>query len=119
MVRSIGLEPTTPTMSRWCSNQLSYERIEIPRCLSDSGTNSSEQGEIWQEEKCNFVRLPVRLLSLYPSRRFFRRYPSFFKRLVRWLPLNTCPVVGLALKGQRLGVVQNASVLSRNSNYLG
>ncbi len=26
MVRSIGLEPTTPTMSRWCSNQLSYER---------------------------------------------------------------------------------------------
>ncbi len=27
MVRSIGLEPTTPTMSRWCSNQLSYERI--------------------------------------------------------------------------------------------
>ncbi len=74
MVRSIGLEPTTPTMSRWCSNQLSYERIEIPNCLSDSGTNSSEQGEIWQEEKCNFVRLPVRLLSLYPSRRFFRRY---------------------------------------------
>ena len=27
MVRLIGLEPTTPTMSRWCSNQLSYERI--------------------------------------------------------------------------------------------
>ena len=30
MVRSIGLEPTTPTMSRWCSNQLSYERIVVP-----------------------------------------------------------------------------------------
>jgi hypothetical protein len=27
MVRLIGLEPTTPTMSRWCSNQLSYKRI--------------------------------------------------------------------------------------------
>ncbi len=26
MVRLIGLEPTTPTMSRWCSNQLSYKR---------------------------------------------------------------------------------------------
>ena len=29
MVRSIGLEPTTPTMSRWCSNQLSYKRIMV------------------------------------------------------------------------------------------
>ncbi len=72
MVRSIGLEPTTPTMSRWCSNQLSYERIEIPCCLSDSEANSSEQGESWQEEKCNFVLLPVRLLGLYPLCRFFR-----------------------------------------------
>ena len=26
MVRPSGLEPPTPTMSRWCSNQLSYER---------------------------------------------------------------------------------------------
>ena len=29
MVRLIGLEPTTPTMSRWCSNQLSYKRIMV------------------------------------------------------------------------------------------
>ncbi len=26
MVRPSGLEPPTPTMSRWCSNQLSYGR---------------------------------------------------------------------------------------------
>ncbi|MEY4474491.1 MAG: hypothetical protein RL248_258 [Pseudomonadota bacterium] len=26
VVRPNGLEPSTPTMSRWCSNQLSYGR---------------------------------------------------------------------------------------------
>ena len=26
LVGTIGFEPTTPTMSRWCSNQLSYGR---------------------------------------------------------------------------------------------
>ena len=44
MVRSIGLEPTTPTMSRWCSNQLSYERI----AADGSGTNINDTQSAWQ-----------------------------------------------------------------------
>src|SRR5262245_11335241 len=29
MVGAIGLEPTTPTMSRWCSSQLSYAPASV------------------------------------------------------------------------------------------
>src|SRR5690349_17077731 len=40
LVGAIGLEPTTPTMSRWCSNQLSYAPEETEFYLKqDNGSN--------------------------------------------------------------------------------
>lgn len=47
MVRPSGLEPPTPTMSRWCSNQLSYGRT--------TGTNISGREGKWQEAIATFL----------------------------------------------------------------
>ncbi len=59
MVRLIGLEPTTPTMSRWCSNQLSYERNVLS---VTTGTNISGTASLRQEGKCIFLSDFTRLL---------------------------------------------------------
>ena len=65
MVRPSGLEPPTPTMSRWCSNQLSYERNVLSvttGTTGTTGTNISGTAPRWQEGKCNFLSDFTRLL---------------------------------------------------------
>ena len=40
MVGTSGLEPPTPTMSRWCSNQLSYAPAENAGVYTPRAANS-------------------------------------------------------------------------------
>jgi hypothetical protein len=42
LVGAIGLEPTTPTMSRWCSNQLSYAPKELRILANKTSVGKSE-----------------------------------------------------------------------------
>ncbi len=80
MVRSIGLEPTTPTMSRWCSNQLSYERNVLS---ATTGTNISGTPRIRQEGKRNFLSDFTRLLYSRSKCRESSRPPAATVHLTR------------------------------------
>ncbi|HIB5598892.1 hypothetical protein ACYBDA_16180, partial [Klebsiella pneumoniae] len=65
---------TTPTMSRWCSNQLSYER----NVVVTTGTHISGREGMWQEVNVTFLAHCMRLRNFYSFRIYFTEPQGYF-----------------------------------------
>ena len=73
MVRPSGLEPPTPTMSRWCSNQLSYKRIMVRSIGLEPTTPTMSR---WCSNQLSYKRIMVRSIGLEPTTPTMSRWCS-------------------------------------------
>ncbi len=73
MVRPSGLEPPTPTMSRWCSNQLSYGRIMVRLIGLEPTTPTMSR---WCSNQLSYKRIMVRSIGLEPTTPTMSRWCS-------------------------------------------
>ena len=102
MVRPSGLEPPTPTMSRWCSNQLSYGRIMVRLIGLEPTTPTMSR---WCYNQLSYARVMVRSIGLEPTTPTMSRWCSNQLSYER----NVAVATGTHISG-REGLWQEANV---------
>ena len=71
VVGLVGFEPTTPALSRRCSNQLSYRPLPVCRITADKRERSN-QCKLWKGGDPAAPSDTATLLRLHPSHESYR-----------------------------------------------